>query len=78
MANPDTDSNAYDKAQEITEKALDAYVKNDTETGDKLIEEAKSLDETAVKDVHDMLEEDAASEHDPAKLNEGLSKSVPG
>ena len=78
MANSDTDSNAYDKAQEITEKALDAYVKNDTKTGDKLVEEAKSLDEAAVKDVHDMLREDAASEHDTAKLNKGLSKPAPG
>ena len=78
MTNPDTDSNAYDKAQEITEKALDAYTKNDPKTGDKLIEEAKSVDETAVRDVHEMLEEDAASEHDPEKLNETLSKSGQG
>ena len=78
MANPDTDSSAYDKAQEITEKALDAYVNNDPETGDKLIEEAKSVDEAAVRDVHEMLEEDAASEHDPEKLNKKLSKSDQG
>ena len=75
MANPKTDSKAYDKAQAITEKALEAYAKNDTKTGDKLIEEARSLDETAVKDVHEMLEEDAGSEHDPAKLNKNLSAS---
>ena len=75
MANSETDPSTYDKAQAITEKALDAYVKNDAKTGDKLIEEAKNLDETAVRDVHEMLEEDADSEHDPAKLNKDLSAS---
>jgi hypothetical protein len=70
MANKD-----YDKARELTEKALDAYVDDDQDKGDKLVEQAKSVDKTAVEDVNSELEEDASSEHDPSKLQDQVGKS---
>jgi hypothetical protein len=65
---------SYDRAREMTEKALDAYVEGDQATGEKLVDQAKRVNETAVRDVHADLEEDAASEHDPRKLNEAASQ----
>jgi hypothetical protein len=65
---------SYDRAREMTEKALDAYVEGDEKTGGKLVEQAKAVNEAAVRDVHQDLEEDAASEHDPEKLGEAASK----
>jgi hypothetical protein len=65
---------SYDRARDMTEKALDAYVGDDEATGEKLVAQAKRVNETAVRDVHADLEEDAASEHDPRKLNEAASK----
>jgi hypothetical protein len=58
----------------MTEKALEAYVEGDEKTGGKLVEQAKAVNEAAVRDVHQDLEEDAASEHDPEKLGEAASK----
>lgn len=78
MANNDTDTTDYEKAREITEKALDALKDNDEAKAGKLIDEAKRVDENAVTDVQEMLDEDAASEHDPAKLNEDLAKQNRG
>jgi phosphoribosyl-ATP pyrophosphohydrolase len=68
--NENAASESYDRAREITEKALDAYVEGDDKIGGKLVEEAKDLNEAAVRDVHEELEEDAASEHDPEKLKQ--------
>lgn len=59
----------YDKVRQITEKALEAHKDNDDQKGNELVDEAKSVSEEAVKDVHEELEQDASSEHDPAKLN---------
>jgi hypothetical protein len=64
---------SYDRAREMTEKALDAYVEGDEEAGGKLVEQAKNVNEAAVRDVHEELEEDAASEHDPQKLSRPAS-----
>ncbi len=66
---------SYDRAREITEKALDAYVEGDEKTGGKLVDQAKNLNEAAVRDVHQELEEDAASEHDPKKISQSAPKS---
>jgi hypothetical protein len=68
---------SYDRAREITEKALDAYVEGDEKTGGKLVEQAKSINEDAVRDVHEELEEDRTSEHDPEKLSQAASKNNP-
>jgi hypothetical protein len=43
----------------------------------KLVNEAKAVDETAVRDVAEELEEDASSEHDPAKLNQKMGGKDP-
>jgi hypothetical protein len=66
---------SYDRAREMTEKALDAYVEGDNKTGGKLVEQAKGVNEAAVRDVHEELEEDASSEHDPGRLNQSVSKN---
>jgi hypothetical protein len=71
--NRKSDSKSYDHAREMTEKALDAYVQGDEKTGGKLIDQAKDVNEAAVRDVREELEEDAASEHDPKKLNQSIS-----
>jgi hypothetical protein len=71
-------SKSYDRARDITEKALDAYVEGDDKTGGKLVEQARTVNETAVRDVQEELEEDAAAEHDPGKLSETMSKKSPG
>lgn len=73
-ANENSEPKSYDRAREMTEKALDAYVEGDEKTGEKLIEQAKSVNEQAVRDVHEELEEDAGSEHDPKKLNEAVAQ----
>jgi hypothetical protein len=65
---------SYDRAREMTEKALGVFVEGDEKTGAKLVEQAKGVDESAVRDVNEELEEDAASEHDPAKLSQSASK----
>ena len=68
---------SYDHAREMTEKALEAYVDGDEKTGGKLIDQAKGVNEAAVRDVHQELEEDAASEHDPEKLSKSAPKKNP-
>jgi Tfp pilus assembly protein PilF len=79
MANDENaDTTPYEKARAITEKALEAFKNNDDAKADKLIEEAKRVDENAVEDVREMLEEDASSEHDPAKLNSEIAKNNQG
>nr|WP_294513071.1 hypothetical protein [uncultured Rhodopila sp.] len=78
MANDESETTAYEKAREITEKALDALKENDDAKAGELIDEAKSVDENAVLDVQEMLDEDASSEHDPAKLNEDIAKRSRG
>jgi F0F1-type ATP synthase membrane subunit b/b' len=60
----------YDKARDLTEKALDAYVERNEVKGDELVEKAKATNEQAVRDVNDELNDDAGSQHDPKKLNQ--------
>jgi hypothetical protein len=62
--------NKYDQARDLSEKALDAFVEGDEDKAAQLVERAKATDPQAVKDVAQELEEDADSEHDPAKINE--------
>ena len=68
------DSKSYDRAREVAEKALDAYVEGDEKKGGELVEQAKNVNEAAVRDVQDELEEDAGSEHDTEKLSQATSK----
>jgi hypothetical protein len=67
------DSKSYDRAREMTGRALD--VEGDEKAGGKLIDQAKGVNEAAVRDVRDELEEDAASEPDPKKLNQSASEN---
>jgi hypothetical protein len=69
---------SYDRAREMTEKALDAYVEGDEKKGGKLVDQAKGVNEAAVRDVHQELEDDAASEHDTQKLSRSESTKNPG
>jgi hypothetical protein len=64
------DDKSYEKARDLTEKALDAYVESDDAKGDELVDQAKQVNEKAVRDVNQELQEDAGSEHDPAALNQ--------
>lgn len=66
------DDKKYDEARDLSEKALDAFVEGDEDKAAKLVEQAKATDPQAVKDVVQELDEDASSEHDPAKINEKL------
>ena len=68
------ESKSYDRARKMAEKALDAYVEGDEKTGGKLVDQAQGVNEAAVRDVHDELQEDEASEHDPGKLSQSVSK----
>ena len=65
---------SYDRAREMTEKALDAFVEGDEKAEGKLVEQAKNVNEAAVRDVHEELKEDAPSEHDPRKVSQPASK----
>lgn len=70
------DDKKYDQAREISEKALEAFVDGDEDKAGKLVEQAKATNPQAVKDVAQELDEDAGSEHDPAKLNEDLGNDA--
>jgi hypothetical protein len=66
----------YDQARNLSEKALEAFVDGDEDKAAKLVEQAKATDPQAVKDVAQELDEDADSEHDPAKINEELGNDA--
>lgn len=51
----------HDKALDLTEKALEKLADGDDKAADKLIEQAKKLDQGAVKEVVQDLDEDAAN-----------------
>jgi hypothetical protein len=73
-ADENATTKSYEQARELTEKALEAYVDENDKKGDKLIERAKGVDENAVQDVSDELDDDAPSEHDVVNLNDQLAK----
>ncbi len=51
----------HDKARALAEDALGAYAKGDERKGDALAEQAKKIDRSAVVEVVEELDEDAAS-----------------
>ena len=53
----------HETARQLTEDALGAYAKGDDKKGDKLVEQAKKADPSAVQEVMQDLEEDAGSDH---------------
>lgn len=50
----------HEKARDLTEQALDALVEGDEAKADGLIDKAKKLDPSAVVEVVEDLDEDAA------------------
>jgi hypothetical protein len=62
------DDKKYDQARGLSEKALDALVEGDEKKAAKLVEQAQATDPQALRDVAQELDEDADSEHDPAKV----------
>ena len=49
----------HEKALDLTEQALDALVGGDEKKADKLLDQAKKLDRTAVEEVVRDMDEDA-------------------
>ena len=66
---PGQDKGQHEQARKLTEDALEAYVKGDQQKGNKMVEEAKRTDSSAVKEVMQDLEEDAGSDHSVPKEN---------
>lgn len=50
----------HDKARGLAEEALGAYAEGDEKKGDALAEQAKTIDSSAVVEVIEDLDEDAA------------------
>ena len=50
----------HDKARDLAEEALGAYAKGDEKKGNALAEQAKTIDRSAVVEVVEELDEDAA------------------
>lgn len=51
----------HEKARDLTEQALEALDEGDEAQADELIEQAKKLDPSALTEVVEDLDEDAAS-----------------
>ncbi len=51
----------HEKALDLTEQALEKLADGDDKAADKLIDQAKKLDQGAVKEVVQDLDEDAAN-----------------
>jgi len=60
VADETPDAGKHDKARELTEQALDKLVEGQDNEADELIAKAKKLDKSAVAEVVDDLEEEAA------------------
>ena len=65
MASSDTDGSKHDKARDLTEQALEKLVDGQDAEADALIEKAKKLDQTAVEEVVEDLNEDAGDRGEP-------------
>ena len=63
----------YDKARDLVEDAMEKAVAGDDKGAKALGQKAKATDPQAVEDALQDLDEDAASEHDPKKINEDLA-----
>jgi hypothetical protein len=61
------DNSRHEKARELAEDALGELAKGREDKADRLIEEAKKLDESALVEVVQELDEDAGSDPDAAE-----------
>ena len=66
-----SDDDRHEKARDLGEAALGKLAEGQEAEADQLIEEAKKLDESALKELVQDLEEDAGSDPDAAKTSEG-------
>ena len=57
----------HEKARELAEDALGALAKGQEDKADRLVEEAKKLDESALEEVVQDLDEDAGSDPEAAE-----------
>jgi hypothetical protein len=57
----------HEQARDLAEQALEEYAKGDKKKGDQLAEQAAKIDRSAVEEVVQELDEDAASNPDAAK-----------
>jgi hypothetical protein len=62
QGNTDDDNGKHEKARELAEDALGALAEGREDKADRLIEEAKKLDESALEEVVQDLDEDAGSD----------------
>ncbi|HET7879505.1 MAG TPA: hypothetical protein VFL55_01385 [Acetobacteraceae bacterium] len=67
---PDDHGPRYEQARKIAEDALAAYARGYEAEGDRLAEEAKRLDCSAVVEVVEEIDEDAGSDPDAANRAE--------
>jgi hypothetical protein len=68
--NPGADKDEqHETARQLTEDALGAYARGEREKGDKMVEEAKRTDSSAIEEVIQDLDEDAGSDHTVPKGN---------
>lgn len=63
----DKPGDKHERALDLTEQALEALEEGDEKQADKLIEQAKKLDPSAVEEVVHDLEEAADSDPDAAQ-----------
>ena len=59
----------HDKARDIAEEALGAFSEGDEKRGSELAQKAKNIDRSAVEELVQDLDEDAASNHEVPKEN---------
>lgn len=69
MSEPSPTDKKHETARQLTEDALGAYAEGDRKKGDKMVDEAKRTDSSAVKEVIEDLDEDAGSDHSVPKEN---------
>lgn len=67
MARQGTDDDRHEKARDLAEDALGELAKGREDEADRLIAEAKKLDESALAEVVQDLEEDAGSDPNAAE-----------
>jgi hypothetical protein len=75
--NPGADKDEqHETARQLTEDALGAYARGEREKGDKMVEEAKRTDSSAIEEVIQDLDEDAGSDHTvPREMADSLLRN---
>jgi Tfp pilus assembly protein PilF len=66
-----SDDDRHEKARDLGEAALGKLAEGQVAEADQLIEKAKKLDESALKEIVEDLDEDAGSDPNAAKKSPG-------